>query len=443
MKSSHLKFFITFFFTFGQVNADILVLNFNKNNSSVETVHNYAESIQTEVHVYPDKTITTLSKTSIKEIVSTISKNSIKTLVITGHHSPGVFSGKNGELSIKSLLDALLKYQNISNSIEQIILTGCYTARTNEIIKASQWRNKLPNLNYLSGYDGRSWSSETNFSKNYIFDSLAKADIFIKSTSTQTTIENFENFRDYDKSTLALWFKTDNNEYYISSESLNKNNSILDFNKLEKTCVLNNSTRLNYYDEIKKYDLGKNEGYLRPPLNIKKGKLRKIYNWMMKNQHCITLAFWDKRYYDDISKTAGLLFFDRLTKNYLNVFNPRELEYLVKEYNKDTSSKFIPPDILRASRYDIRQFVSTLSTEIYNKESNLAIKSISENILAGLDYHLNGMSNYILQMDPFLTPTRWLTENNSRVRPSMTKSKVGNLYGFHQISEDILNNKYN
>ena len=63
---------------------------------------------------------------------------------------------------------------------------------------------------------------------------------------------SFKKIRDYDKSALALWFKTDKNEYYITSETLKQNKTILDFNKIKNLWELPLCDRPVGWSSIKK-----------------------------------------------------------------------------------------------------------------------------------------------------------------------------------------------
>ena len=111
--------------------ATILVLNLNNNDSTVEQIHNYAQMNNEQVLVYPNSSIDSINESSMQQIVEDVKDYDINTLIISGHYAPGSFTGKSGEIQQSAFLKSLSKYDNLSSSIQNLILRGCYTTRTN------------------------------------------------------------------------------------------------------------------------------------------------------------------------------------------------------------------------------------------------------------------------------------------------------------------------
>ena len=397
--------------------ATILVFNLNNNDSTVEQIHHYAQMNNEQVLVYPNNSIDSINESSMQQIIEDVKDDDIKTLIISGHYAPGSFSGKSGEIQQSAFLKNLNKYDELSSSIQNLILRGCYTTRTNEILLKSQWRSSLPNLKYISGYDGRAWSSENLYSQEFIFDALQLKQSFVNAQTPEEAVTSFKNIRHFDKSSLAIWFKTDENEYYITSETLAQNKTILNFNKIKNTCVLNMEPRLKFNGILEKYDRGEQAGFERPPADTSKGRLRKVYEWLLNNQHCVSLKIWEQNQYDDVNKAAGLLFFDRLTHNYQNIYNQNEFQQLLDEYNAVAESSLVKPDLSIASRNSIKTFVYNLSTDIYNKNNNGLAEKLNDYTITRLEYHLKGLDRLVITMDPLMLPGRWLTEDDTYVQP--------------------------
>lgn len=397
--------------------ADIVVLNLNDNESTVKTIIDYALNNNLRTVVYPNENIGEVNNESIKVIVNELENYDIDTLIISGHYTPGAFSGKNGELKQKKLLDSIIKSTKLKESIKHLVLRGCYTTRINEILKGSEWRQSLTNLNYIAGYDGRAWSSETVLSRQFVYDALKQKQAFLNSSSADDLAVAFENIRNHTQSSLAIWTKTNDNEYYISTKSLGRNNHLVDFKKINFTCSLNHETRIKYNELVKKYDDGVDPGFERPPSDTDKGSMRRVYEWLLKNQHCITLQVWDRSIYDDANKAAGLLFFDRLTHNYQNIYNQSEFRQLLDSYNEVADTKIIAPELSEASRFEIKSFVYQLGTEFYNKMTNGLIDKLDSHTIKRIEYHLSGMNKHIINIDPLTTPQNWLTDKNSYATP--------------------------
>lgn len=397
--------------------ATILVFNLNDNSSTVEQIHNYAQNNDEQVIVYPNKEVDSIDKLSLRKIIDQLKNENIETLIISGHYAPGSFSGKNGEIRQTDFLNKLKEYDALTSSIQHLILRGCYTTRINEVLSKSEWRSSLPNLKYISGYDGRAWSSENQYSQEFVFDALQLKQSFINSQTPEQAIASFKGIRHFDKSSLAIWFKTSDNEYYMTSETLEQNKSLLDFNKIKKTCRLNAPFHVKYTGLLEKYDQGILAGFERPPADTDIGELRKVYEWLLNNQHCVSFKIWEHNQYNDVNKAAALLFFDRLTHNYQNIYIQSEFQKLLDEYNAVAESRLKNPDLSIASRHSIKTFVYSLSTDIYNKNNNGLSDKLSEYTMSRLDHHLTGLNRLVLMMDPLLLPARWLTEDNTYVYP--------------------------
>ena len=110
---------------------------------------------------------------------------------------------------------------------------------------------------------------------------------FINAQTPEEAVLSFKNIRHFDKSPLAIWFKTERNEYYVTTETLSQNKTIINFNKIKNTCILNAESRLKYNSILEKYDQGVLAGFERPPADTNKGKLRKVYEWLLNNQHFV------------------------------------------------------------------------------------------------------------------------------------------------------------
>ena len=305
----------------------------------------------------------------------------------------------------------------MSASIENLILRGCYTTRLNEILQHSLWHKYLPNLKYISGYKGRAWSSETDASQHFTYDSLALRKEFLNTSSESETDGLFKRIRDYEKSDLALWFKTTKNQFYITTDSISRKKPVLNFNKITNTCKLNNVYRSKYNQLLMKYDVGEQPGFTRPVTDSGKGELRDIYEWLLKNQHCHKLYIWKKNDYDDVSKAAALLFFNRLTHNYQNIYNQYEFQQVLEQYNVYAGKHLILPDLNKSSRHSIREFTHRLSSELYNISDKPADKTLSAHTRARLQYHLTAMNDLIVNLDNRKLPPSWLTEDDSFAVP--------------------------
>jgi len=417
-----LRLFVFFFMSSMQpVFADTVVLDFNNNTSTVDQIRHYSATVKETVLVFPNKDIKRIDENSLPEIIASLKDRAVSTLILSGHYVPASYSGKNGELRINELLKEIFNYKELSGSIKFLILRGCYTTRLNEVLKHSLWHKYLPNLAYISGYKGRAWSSETEASQQFIYDSLALRNAFLSTASESETINLFKQIRGYDKSDLALWFKTANNQFYLTTDGISRKKSLLNFNKITYTCKLNNVYRKKYNQLLMKYDLGEEQGFKRPSVDSEKGELRDIYEWLLKNQHCHQLNIWKRNDYDDVSKAAALLFFNRLTHNYQNIYNQYEFQQMLEQYNAYAGKQHVLPDLNKSSRQAIRKFTHTLSSQLYNIAGKQKNKMFNAHAMARLQYHLTAMNDLIVNLDTRKLPSSWLTVKDSFAVPFLVQ----------------------
>jgi len=401
--------------------ADTVVLDFNKNTSTIEQVRKYSATVEETVLVFPDEDIKRIDEDSLPEIIAALKDKTISTLVLSGHYVPASYSGKNGQLRIHELLKEITKYRKLSGSIKYLILRGCYTTRLNEILRHSLWHRYLPNLKYIAGYKGRAWSSETKASQHFIYDSLALRKEFLNTLTESETTALFKRIRDYKRSDLALWFKTAKNQFYLTTDSISRNKPVLNFNKITYTCKLNKVHRAKYNQLLMKYDAGEQPGFTRPAVDSGKGELRDIYEWLLKNQHCHQLHIWKKNHYDDVSKAAALLFFNRLTHNYQNIYNQYEFKQMLEQYNAYAGKALMLPDLNKSSRQAIREFTHELSSQLYNISGKPKNKILNAHTMERLQHHLTGMNDLIVNLDSRKLPPSWLTEEDSFAVPFLVQ----------------------
>lgn len=376
------------------VYASILVLNFNKNNSTVEQTQIYAKSQGIMVYVFPNKNIRTIDKNSLSEIFYSVSElnSPIDTIVFSGHASANSFSGKDGEIKQSDIREVMQGFPGIGQSVEKLILRGCYTGRISEVLPENGWRTIFKNLSYLAGYTDRAWSSETIYSKYFIFDTLNLSEDFLYSSTKDKSIAIFKSIRYFKKSAISIWFKSgkSEDELYITTETLNSKNDLLNISSLEKECHSLSKKRLKNQVLLEKYFIGNVSGFKRPPNNTNNTSLRKAYSWTLKNQHCTDLRVWQKNMYDDTELAASLLFYNKLAHNFLNTYNPYEFSFLINELNAHLETPLNNPDINLASRDEIRKFTYSLGTQLYNKYTNGLISLLDKNIITTLEYYQVG-----------------------------------------------------
>ena len=451
--------------------AAILVLNFNQNDSSINAIKEAASIRNEELLIFPfsnrhpeskiSRSIPKINKDTIKEIFSITNnyvekkQTTITNIVFSGHAGSGGFSGKDGSIRREDIISAIEGFQEIRTSVKSLLLRGCYTTTLAEVMPNQSWRTMFPNLSVISGYEGKAWSSEKLASKTFVKEALLLENNFIFARSPEEVVNIYKKFSHYQISETAIWVKhqsiseSKNMESFITTQRVFNGKVPIELTHIAKQCKSNKSIAYGYQKEVQKYFEGDVTGYLRPLKNTQtsKNKLRKIYSFINKKQHCIKYKFWDKRNIEkDLSPNniMPLLFFNKITANFSRAYNVAEFIDLINWANqrqelakkdfpflealifpnitaKDVNDTFItgekPPFgtlvkiVKHSSRGFLRDFELKLGDFINNSHNLIVISNHEHKIkLARIKYFHKAFKELLIDFSPLYLPHSWMTE---------------------------------
>lgn len=315
-------------FTIGWAHGQVLFIDLNQGKSEIEAAKRVAKAKGKKLIVYPSAD----EEFDLTQLKTIISENSFASLCVSGHNGGLYYSGTNGDLGLKDLFEVLSKSPS-QQSIEGVYLLGCNGANKSKI---ALWKEALPNLKFLAGYDGTAPLSHNLEGIRYFEDALSKQAQITAASNAQvlknlmTTLKSVNSF---ETSVYATCEPIDKEFLFLPKRSGSER-----FGEMStEECISKKQTFKNdYLQTIKKYWSGELEPTKQNP---NQGFLKDAYVFMRQNAHC----FDDS---DIVGFDADQLLFLR--------FN-REFNQNYFEYYKDLLTQYV--DELEAFTSDPEAFI--------------------------------------------------------------------------------------
>ncbi len=290
----------------------ILFLDLNNNPQEIEVAKRAAQNTGKKLIVYPQRQ----NQSKNPEIEQLFKEHSFSSVVISGHNGGSSYSGHHGELEITDLIQIIQKSSS-ANKIQSLYLLGCNSANKSKIFF---WKESLPELKFIAGYDGTAPFGHNKKGLQYFEDALMKE---AKITSTnefeefKNLITNLKSVNNFPSSVFASCNL--NNEEYLFLPERAPMERFSQFNISE--CILKVSEfKEKYLEKITLFWSGELEP---TKLNPSSGLLKDAYVFLRQNEHCLTN---DEGLYG--SYNGDNLLFLRFNKS----FNENFLEYYKEEF---------------------------------------------------------------------------------------------------------------
>jgi hypothetical protein len=343
--------------------ADILMLDFNGNNSTIAAAREAAKLRGEKVIVIP-KHGKKLKQISFKNEIARLKKNgtSVSSIIFSGHDGGGHFSGKNGNMSKSDVKNVMSQFPEMAKGVDSLILRGCYTATPGEAmaLENDSWNGIFPELKMIAGYIGSAPSSEKDFSKSFIEEILNLESKIYMESSAKNVEKMFENISYSEKTTNSIAYRScNNNEYrYIARNLQNKGVGAMSQDEIKKMC---NKKEINsqlsivnkYYDAVEK-------GYRNPPKEHHNTPLREAYTYLNSILHCKDII--DIHFYPTLQQIIKLIYFDYIKSNFNYHYGDKLIKAnkAIKKYNLENDPDLKTIDINTASRAQIKEFIHSL-----------------------------------------------------------------------------------
>jgi hypothetical protein len=270
------KLILLSFFTMVHAQDKILFLDLNNSKTEVAAAQRVAKIKGKELIVYP-KTDTQFNFEELKKIIR---ETSFSSLCLSGHNGGDSYSGKTASVNVHELMSAITNSPS-HQSIEGLYLLGCNGANKTKIFF---WKEALPNLKFIAGYDGSAPLNSNENGVKYFEDALGKQSQISSAKNAQslkqlmTTLNSVNNFE---------------SSVYANCGPLKKEYLFLPrrpgSERFGELSTLECATKINefktkYLESIKKYLSGEIEPTLQNPSS---GFLKDAYVFMRQNEHCL------------------------------------------------------------------------------------------------------------------------------------------------------------
>lgn len=287
----------------------------------------------------PDREMLT---TQIKEVSESGGK--LEGMIFSGHDGGGYFSGDFGdhEISFEDLDAALKDFPEQRQSLESLYLLGCYTGVRTDI---DTWKEVLPNMKLLAGYEGTAPNGYRLAGQTYIEDMLKETQNIISSQKAEDVRHILQNdIQHMFYLSAGIYIKpnacngpSDDGEYYYRVEKTGadrfKDYNIIDCSEIESEY---NSNRREF---IKRFN-----GSYEPEDYLEGNPLRYTYKYFRVNSHCFeNLGITDANKENDKKiapapeQVLNLLFWHNVRDNFGKYFK-RDLEQMdeiLKQFQMD------------------------------------------------------------------------------------------------------------
>jgi hypothetical protein len=312
-------------FSLAQAQDKILFIDLNDGKTEIAAAKRVAQAKGKELIVYPQQG----EQFKYEDLKSIIEKNSFSSLCLSGHNGGNSYGGATGNVDVGELMSAIDSSPS-HNSIEGLYLLGCNSTNKAKIFF---WKEALPNLKFIAGYDGSAPLSSNANGVKYFEDALGKQSQIASAKNAQTlkqlmttlnSVNNFEsavyaNCGPLKKEYLYLPRRTGPERFgeFSSKECVSKIN---DF-------------KTKYLETIKKYWSGELEPTLQNPSS---GFLKEAYVFMRQNEHC----FEDEDLFGfDGDQLLFLRFNQAFNENYFEYYKNQLQSYLdeLNEFTTDTT----------------------------------------------------------------------------------------------------------
>lgn len=427
-----MKFFVatSVLFLSYMASADIVVLNFNRNQSTVSAAKKAAIARGEKVIEIPKGRM--LNEQSLNFYLEKMKKEGVEisSIVFSGHDGGGYFSGLDGSLSKVQLSRSLAKYPNLTKNVKSLVLRGCYTGTLDQtvlhkpIAKKYHWQNLFPNLNMLAGYSGGAPSSEKKESTSFVEEVLTLENKMYMSKSLDELNKLFTQIPNstYTSNSLTIRRCQESDKTMYSNMNLQRvGHQFLTTKEVLNLC--NKEELLKKYELYQSYFYAHETNFHRTPKKHHGTDLREAYSYLQENYHCLDLH--NITHGNDLDILVRLIYFDYIKNNFTNKNGTliSNLQEALNWYEKEAGELVKIPDLKNASRHEIVNFIHKLYEISLVDYSGVNTKSFglehanNENIgkLQSIAEYLN---RSLFELDPEVIPFDWVANKNSKTKSS-------------------------
>lgn len=255
----------------------VLFLDVNDNPLEINIAKKAALAKGQKIIIYPEGK----QKVTTEGLKLIMSQNKFSSMTISGHSGGLEFSGTKGRIDLKEFSE-IIKGSSSQEAVQSLYLLGCNSGNKSKIMF---WKDSLPNLKFIAGFDGIAPLGHNQLGLNLYADTLKKEENILNSQTVaqfKQSMESIQNIRNFP---ISLYAKCgEGGGEFLYRPKATDTETFSEFNLEE--CIANKEK---YYKQIKpeieQYMKAEKEPTLLSPSN---GKLKDIYVFARQNEHCFT-----------------------------------------------------------------------------------------------------------------------------------------------------------
>lgn len=291
------------FLSFSLFAADkVLFIDANDNPTEIKVAREAAQAQGKEIVIYPGRG----KKVNEEELSKLFDNHSFSSVSFSGHSGALSFYGEHGELNLHEFV-SLIKDKPSAKNIQSLYLLGCNTGNKSKIMF---WKEALPNLKFIAGFDGVSPLGTNQAGLNYYADVLKNENKILSSANAIEIKNNLESLKNVKSFPTSLLVKCNEQTDYLYQPKTNLGKTFSNFTV--KECVeLIEKFGKEYVFDINQAISGKVD-----PKKLPSTTLKKYYEAARQKEHCEE----DNKASLDANKILFLRFIQGFDSNFSNYF---------------------------------------------------------------------------------------------------------------------------
>ena len=228
------------------------------------------------------------NRDGLEKLVADISKGNAKIthLNFSGHDGGGNFGGAISAIGKEEVGEIFQKFPEQRDSVQSLLLLGCYTGVTAEI---REWRDRFPKAKLIAGYDGKGPLGDRLAGHTYIRDILKKEQSIVREAEEKKLYSLLNNGIEHIRMLSAAIYvepfcASDNPSSYYFRASKQGKQRFRSFDDTGCLKIIHKASEMRL--RVTPYVTGEKD----IPTNTSSSEMRELYNFARENSHCFTKA---------------------------------------------------------------------------------------------------------------------------------------------------------
>lgn len=340
--------------------ADVLFFDVNNASKEIEAAKRAAAKTGEKLWIIPDRKAgqTLISNENLSQELAKLKAKGAKltSMVISGHDGNGRFFSENdeSEFNESDLKEAFEKNAPLGAGIRSVFLWGCYAANPKGAYVT--WRNVVPNLEMVVGFNELAPLSIRASSYNYLEDALSNEKNLLAMNDGRALQSAFKKLRGVNDTSSAICVRHN----YITPNKVRTYNQLLDECKpYERLKVLSEKTNC-YIKAL--------AGCTEVPNDTRSGAIRLLYNEVQSKSHC---GIVDTSFEPDADALLRLIYYKNVMSNFLDGFSEELASFNALGLNLGIPNELLLDKLAGKNRKEVVDALNALASYLQKNKSKM------------------------------------------------------------------------